>query len=197
MGCSGSDESLEKSLEFEMHINIRHHLTLLLILVVFAGCEWDYPLSQPEDAVAEAKIVGPWKVVANYDYGDLSGATKTTPAADELSILKIMNAPEDNVFIIGFTEFHKPQLPGESTDKRRTQYAWVTKIGDTRYLNVGSSEQGQPAGGEKNRAFSIVKYDLSENKLVMYGLSRNARSRICSRILPRSPCWSHPYVSAK
>ena len=163
-----------------MHINGRNFLSLILILVVFAGCEWDYPLSQPEDAVAEAKIVGPWKVVANYDYGDLSGATKTTPAADELSILKIMNAPEDNVFIIGFTEFHKPQLPGKSTDKRRTQYAWVTKIGDTRYLNVGSSEQEKPAGGEKNRAFSVVKYELSENKLVMYGLSRNARSRISS-----------------
>jgi hypothetical protein len=163
-----------------MHINSRQHLSLLLILVVFAGCEWDYPLSQPADAVAEAKIVGPWKVVANYDYGDPSGTTKTTPAADELSILKIMNAPEDNVFIIGFTEFHKSQLPGKSTDKRRTQYAWVTKIGDTRYLNVGSSEQGKPAGGEKNRAFSVVKFELSENKLVMYGLSRNARSRISS-----------------
>ena len=163
-----------------MHINSRNFLSLIFILVVFAGCEWDYPLSQPEDAVAEAKIVGPWKVVANYDYGDLSGATKTTPAADELSILKIMNAPEDNVFIIGFTEFHKPQLPGKSTDKRRTQYAWVTKIGDTRYLNVGSSEKGKPAGGEKKRAFSVVKYELSENKLVMYGLSRNARSRISS-----------------
>ena len=155
-------------------------MSWLLILVVVAGCEWDYPLSQPETAVAEAKMIGPWKVVANYDYGDPSGATKTTPAADELSILKIMNAPEDNVFIIGFTEFHKPQLPGESTDKRRTQYAWVTKIGDTRYLNVGSSELGKPAGGEKNRAFSVVKYELSENKLVMYGLSRNARTRISS-----------------
>jgi hypothetical protein len=163
-----------------MRINIRHPLSLLLILVVFAGCEWDYPLSQPAEAVAEAKIVGPWKLVANYDYGDPSGATKRTPTSDELSILNIMNALEKNVFIVGFTEFHKPPLPGESKDKRRTQYAWVTKIGDTRYLNVGSSEPEKPTGGEKDRGFSVVKYELSENKLVMYGLSRNARARISS-----------------
>jgi len=163
-----------------MRTNCCHLLSLLLSLVVFAGCEWDYPLSQPEEAVAEAKMVGPWKLVANYDYGDPSGAKKRTPTADELSILKIMKATEKNVFIVGFTQFHKPQLPGESRDKRRTQYAWVTKIGDTRYLNVGSSELEKPTGGEKDRGFSVVKYELSENKLVMYGLSRNARSRISS-----------------
>ena len=94
-----------------MYINRRNCLSWLLILVVVAGCEWDYPLSQPADAVAEARLMGPWKVVANYDYGDPSGAVKRTPTSDELSILNIMNAPEKNVFIVGFTEFHNPQLP--------------------------------------------------------------------------------------
>ncbi|MEE2844688.1 MAG: hypothetical protein VX761_09300 [Planctomycetota bacterium] len=155
-------------------------MSCLLILVVVAGCEWDYPLSQPADAVAEARLMGPWKVVANYDYGDPSGAVKRTPTSDELSILNIMNAPEKNVFIVGFTEFHKPQLPGDSTNTRRTQYAWVTKIGDTRYLNIGSSELGKPAGGEKDRAFSIVKYELTDSKLVMYALNKGARTRISS-----------------
>ncbi len=163
-----------------MYINSRKFLSCLLILVVVAGCEWDYPLSQPADAVAEARLMGPWKVVANYDYGDPSGAVKRTPTSDELSILNIMNAPEKNVFIVGFTEFHKPQLPGDSTNTRRTQYAWVTKIGDTRYLNIGSSELGKPAGGEKDRAFSIVKYELTDSKLVMYALNKGARTRISS-----------------
>jgi len=163
-----------------MRINIRHPLSLLFILVVFAGCEWDYPLSQPEEAVAEAKIVGPWKLVVNYDYGDPPGVKKRTPTADELSILKIMKATEDNIFIVGFTEFHNPQLPGDSNNKRRTQYAWVTQIGDTRYLNVGSSEVGKPAGGEQNRSFSVIKYELSDNKLVMYTLNKDARARISS-----------------
>ena len=160
-----------------MYINTRHQLSPLLILVVFAGCEWDYPLSQPEDAVAEAKLFGVWKLDASYDYSDASKFTKTTPASDELSILKIMKAPEENIFILGFTELHKPQLP---SDKRRTHYAWVTKIGDIRYLNVGSSDLQKPAGGEKNRAFSVVKYELSDNKLQMYGLNRDARTRISS-----------------
>ena len=161
-----------------MYINSRKFLSWLLILVVFAGCEWDYPLSQPADAVAEARLMGPWKVVANYDYGDPSGVVKRAPTSDELSILNIMNAPEKNVFIVGFTEFHKPQLPRDSTNTRRTHYAWVTKIGDTRYLNIGSSELGKPTGGEKNHAFSIVKYELTDNKLVMYALNKGARTRI-------------------
>ena len=163
-----------------MRFNSCHHLILLLILAVLAGCEWDYPLSQPVDAVAEAKLMGPWKLVANYDYSNPSGVAKLTPTSDQLSILKIMNAPEKNVFIVGFTEFHKPPLPGESKNIRRTQYAWVTKIGDTRYLNIGSSEPGKPTGGEKDRAFSIVKYELMDNKLVMYALNKGARTRISS-----------------
>ncbi|MBT4012837.1 MAG: hypothetical protein HN617_11725 [Planctomycetaceae bacterium] len=163
-----------------MHNNSRHPLSLFLLLIVIAGCEWDYPLSPPEDAVADTKLFGVWKLVANYDYSNPSGVVKLTPTTDELSILNIMDAPEDNVFIIGFTEFHKPQLPGESNDKRRTQYAWVTKIGDTGYLNVGSSDSAKPAGGEKDRSFSIVKYELTGNKLVMYVLNKDARSRISS-----------------
>jgi len=163
-----------------MRFNSCHHLSLLLILPVLAGCEWDYPLSQPVDAVAEAKLMGPWKLVANYDYGDSSGATKRTPTSDQLSILNIMNAPEKNVFIVGFTEFHKPPLPGESKNIRRTQYAWVTKIGDTRYLNVGSSEPEKPTGGEKDRGFSVIKYELIENRLVLYSLNKDARTRISS-----------------
>ncbi len=163
-----------------MRRRIRHFLSLLVIHIACVGCEWDYPLSQPEEAVAESKLVGPWKLVANYDYADPSGATKSVPTADELSILKIMKAPEDNVFIIGFTEFHKPQLPAETSDKRRTQYAWVTKIDSTRYLNVGSSQLAKPAGGEKDRSFSIVKYELSDDKLVMFILNKDARTRIAS-----------------
>ena len=158
----------------------RHYLSLLLILVVFTGCEWDYPLSPPEDAALEAKLVGAWKLVANYDYSNPSGVAKLTPTADELSILNIMNAPEKNVFIVSFTDCQKPQLPGESHDRRRTQYAWVTKIADTRYLNVGSSELEKPTGGEKNRAFSVIKYERSDNKLVMYILNKDARTRISS-----------------
>jgi hypothetical protein len=163
-----------------MHFNIHQRLSLLLILVLFAGCEWDYPLSQPEDAVAEAKLFGAWKLVANYDYSDPTKFTKTTPAAGELTVLKIMKASEENVFIIGFTEFHKPQLPSDASDKRRTQYAWVTNIDNTRYLNVGSSVLEKPVGAEKNRAYSVVKYELSEDKLVMHTLNRNARVRISS-----------------
>jgi hypothetical protein len=106
--------------------------------------------------------------------------TKSVPTADELSILKIMKAPEDNVFIIGFTEFHKPQLPAETSDKRRTRYAWVTKIDSTRYLNVGSSQLAKPAGGEKDRSYSVVKFELNDNKLVMYALNKDARTRITS-----------------
>jgi hypothetical protein len=116
----------------------------------------------------------------NYDYSSLSGVTKTTPTADELYVLNIMNAPEDNVFIIGFTDFQKPQLPGDSNDKRRAQYAWVTKIGDAEYLNVGSSETAKPASGEKDRSFSIVKYELSDDKLVMFIINTDARIRITS-----------------
>jgi hypothetical protein len=163
-----------------MHFNIHQRLSLLLILVLSAGCEWDYPLSQTEDAVAEPKLFGVWKLVGNYDYSSPSGVTKTTPTADELYVLNIMNAPEDNVFIIGFTDFQNPQLPRDSNDKRRTQYAWVTKIGDAEYLNVGSSETAQPSGGEKDRSFSIVKYELIDDKLVMFILNTDARIRITS-----------------
>jgi hypothetical protein len=59
-----------------MHFNIHHRLSLLLILVLSAGCEWDYPLSQPEDAAAEPKLFGVWKLVGNYDYSSLSGGDK-------------------------------------------------------------------------------------------------------------------------
>jgi hypothetical protein len=163
-----------------MHNNSRHPLSLFLLLIVIAGCEWDYPLSPPEDAVADTKLFGVWKLVANYDYSNPSGVVKLTPTTDELSILNIMDAPEDNVFIVGFTEFNKPQLPGDSNDKRRTQYAWVTKIGDIGYLNVGSSETAKPSGGEKNRSFSIIKYELTDNNLVMYTLNKAARARISS-----------------
>jgi len=163
-----------------MHIDHRHYLSVLFVLTVIAGCEWDYPLSQSEEAGAEVKLVGPWKLVATYDYRDLTGANKTAPAADELSILNVMKAPEDNVFIIGFTEFHKPQLPSDSSDKRRTRYAWVTTVGESRYLNVGSAQVDKPSGGEKDRSFSIVKYELDDNKLVLYTLNKNARARISS-----------------
>ena len=90
-----------------MHIDRRHYLSVLFVLTVIVGCERNYPLSQLEETVAEVKLVGPWKLVATYDYRDSSGANKTAPAADELSILNVMKALEDNVFIIGFTEFHK------------------------------------------------------------------------------------------
>ena len=182
MGGGWPNQFLEESIDFYMRRRIRHFLSLLVILVACAGCEWDYPLSQPEEAVAESKLVGPWKLVANYNYADPAGATKSIPTADELSILKIMNAPEDNVFIIGFTEFQKPQLPGDSNDRRRTQYAWVSKIGETEYLNVGSSQLAKPAGGEKDRSYSVVKFELNDNKLVMYALNKDARTRI-SRFL--------------
>lgn len=162
-------------------MNIRiDYMVLVAVLVTITGCEWDYPLSHPEEAVAVSKLVGPWKLVANYDYGDPAGATRTIPTADELSILTIMNAPEDNVFIFGFTEFHKPPLPGEASNKRRIQYAWVTKIDNTRYFNVGSSQLDKPAGGEKDRSYSVVKFELSDNKLVMYALNKDARARISS-----------------
>ena len=180
MGFSRSNKSIEESLVLKMHFNIHQRPNLLLLLVLFAGCEWDYPLSQPEEAVVETKLVGAWKLVGNYDYSSPSGVRKTTPTADELLVLNIMNAPEDNVFIVGFTEFQNPQLPGDSSNKRRTQYAWVTKIGDTGYLNVGSSETAKPAGGEKDRSFSIVKYELSGDKLVMFILNKDARTRITS-----------------
>ena len=91
-----------------------------------------------------------------------------------------MKASEENVFIIGFTELHKPQLPGDTSDKQRTQYAWVTNIDNTRYLNVGSSVLEKPVGAEKNRAYSVIKYELSEDKLVMHTLNRSARVRISS-----------------
>jgi hypothetical protein len=178
MGGGWPNQFLEESIDFYMRRRIRHFLSLLVILVACAGCEWDYPLSQPEEAVAESKLVGPWKLVANYNYADPAGATKSIPTADELSILKIMNAPEDNVFIIGFTEFQNPQLPGDSNDRRRTQYAWVSKIGETEYLNVGSSQLAKPAGGEKDRSYSVVKFELNDNKLVMYALNKDARTRI-------------------
>ena len=178
MGGRWPNQFLEESLDFYMRRYIRHFLSPLVILIACVGCEWDYPLSLPKEAVAESKLVGPWKLVANYDYADPAGATKIVPTADELSILKIMKAPEDNVFIIGFTEFHKPQLPAETSDKRRTQYAWVTRIDATRYLNIGSSELGKPAGAEKDRSYSVVKFELNDNKLVMYALNKDARTRI-------------------
>jgi|GEM_PF-3126953 len=180
MGGRWPNQFLEESLDFYMRRRIRHFLSLLVILVACAGCEWDYPLSQPEEALAEVKLFGVWKLVGNYDYSSPSGVTKSVPTADELSILKIMKAPEDNVFIVGFTEFHKPQLPAETSDKRRTQYAWVTKIDSTRYLNVGSSQLAKPAGGEKDRSYSVVKFELNDNKLVMYALNKDARTRITS-----------------
>lgn len=178
MGGRWPNQFLAESLDFYMRRHIPHFLSLLVILIACVGCEWDYPLSQPEEAVDESKLVGPWKLVANYDYSDPAGATKSVPTADELSILKIMKAPEDNVFIIGFTEFHKPRLPAETSDKRRTQYAWVTRIDTTRYLNIGSSQREKPAGAEKDRSYSVVKFELNDNKLVMYALNKDARTRI-------------------
>ena len=34
--------------------------------------------------------------------------------------------------------------------------------------------------GEKDRGFSVVKYELIENRLVMYSLNKDARTRISS-----------------
>ena len=159
---------------------------------MLSGCEWDFPLSTPKDAVKESGLVGPWKLISSYNYTSETEFTKTTPEKDELSVLTIMNAagakvviPGDetypkNVFILGFVEFHKPLRPGRSPDSKTTQFAWVTKIGDVTYLNIGSAKDDFPSGDEKDRGYSVVKYVLSGDRLVMHTLNQTARKRIAS-----------------
>ena len=175
-----------------MNLKMITRISVALFIATLSGCEWDFPLSNPTDAFKEPQLTGPWKLVTSYAYSSETEFTKSTPAKGELSILTIMNAaaakvedPDDptypeNVFILGFVEFHKPLRPGRSPGSKTTQFAWATKIGDVTYLNIGSAKEDTPRGDEKDRGYSVVKYVLDGDRLVMYTLNRVARNRITS-----------------
>ena len=151
-------------------------ITMLLTVLLVAGCEWDYPLSSPQQGKRDDSLVGFWRLKTANDNCILSFTQGEKLGEDDRKFEKFDASHLKHVLVSSFTDLNYPSQPGSDSD---LCWAWTTVIDGVNYLNLQYLEEPTT---DKEQSVSIAKYQVQGDKLHWWKLSEKAIERIDKKL---------------
>ena len=149
---------------------------MLTITLVMAGCEWDYPLSAPEQGKRDEALVGFWRLKTANDNCILSFTQAEKLPEDGRKFKEFDASHLPHVLISNFIDLNYPSQPGGEPG---LCWAWTTVIDGVNYLNLQYREEPTVA---QDQSVSIVKYQVEGEKLHWWKLSEKAMERMDKKL---------------
>ena len=151
-------------------------LVFALTALLVSGCDWDYPLSAPEEGKLDESLVGFWRLETEDDNAIISFTHSSKLTEDDKNFKNFDPANLSHLLISTFVDLNYPSKPGEDVD---TCWAWTTIVNDVQYLNLQYTEE--PTAG-KEQANVIVKYKVQNDRLSWWSLSEKTKERIDEKL---------------
>ena len=149
---------------------------LLTTTLGVAGCEWEYPLSSPQQGKRDEALVGFWRLKTANDNCILAFTQAEKLPEDGRNFKEFDASHLQHVLISNFIDLNYPSQPGGEPD---LCWAWTTVIDGVNYLNLQYREE--PTVG-KDQSVSIVKYQVEGEKLHWWKLSEKAIDRMDKKL---------------
>ena len=151
-------------------------LVFTLIALLVSGCDWDYPLSSPEEGQLDKSLVGFWRLQTENDNAVISFTPSSKLEKDDQKFKDFDLANLKRVLISTFVDLNFPSKPGDDED---TCWAWTVVIDDVQYLNLQYIEE--PTAGEEH-CNVIIKYQVEGDTLHWWKLSETTKERIDKKL---------------
>jgi hypothetical protein len=125
-------------------------LFLLVMAMLFAGCEYEVPVSGPQGLKIDKSLLGLWKQ---------SELKKGEDAPDSLLVIEF----SDEDYLVAYT------------DKDTPVYfkAYPVEIEGKKYVQTQLIGSGQESAPDEYRKFQLITYNLEDKQLELYVLNAN------------------------